>query len=389
MVYQERAELKFWYIRGQKVSSTKYFKVAKFERKLTLIPILKIHPSQLITYNETHWYPSRPPHKEKDKETTTLIQVEVNGKIELKRVSTKFLYSTRQGNGKLSKQAKKRLELAIEYFLLLNKPQNGKSGNSGQHYQKQITFTTLTLPSKQIHSDTEIKSKCLNQLLIELSRYHKVEQYVWRAEKQKNGNIHFHMLADRYIIWQDIRNRWNRIINKLGYIDRYKIEQEKFHKAGFQVRQELIQTWPAEAQKKAYERGKRLNWNDPNSTDIHSIYGITNIKNYLTKYLTKGEKTSEEHSKKSTEIPVNIGRGWAASTILSNIKGASSQIDSKLQEHLKNIERTFPEKVYKAVYFTIIDITLEDIHSLHCRELEIIFAEYLSRQFNYYSQLII
>src|SRR3972149_9919788 len=143
--------------------------------------------------------------------------------------------------------------------------------NSRPHYQKRITFITLTLPSNQIHTDNVIKSKCLNQLLIEMSRYHKVEQYIWRAEKQKNGNIHFHILADRYIFWSDIRNRWNRIVNKLGYVDRYKDEQKKFHKDGFQVRQELTGKWTVESSKKAFIKGKRLNWNDPNSTDIHSI----------------------------------------------------------------------------------------------------------------------
>jgi hypothetical protein len=225
--------------------------MAKVERKLSLIPIIKIHPSKIITYNESNWSPNPPPRNNINNVRSHLVQVEKDGKIKLKRVSTAFLNSSRQGNGHLSSQAKKRLKLAIEYFLHLNKPTTGKSGNSGRHFNKMITFITLTLPSKQIHTDNEIKKECLNQLLIEMARYHKVTQYVWRAEYQKNGNIHFHILANSFIIWKEVRNRWNRIINKLGYVDRYREEQKNFHAGGFKLRPELIKTWSAEKQKKA------------------------------------------------------------------------------------------------------------------------------------------
>ena len=363
--------------------------MAKVERSLSFIPIIKVHPSKIITYNEVHWSPTPPPRNDVNNSRSHLITIEKNGKMEFKRVSTAFLNSTRHGNGYLSTQAKKRLKLAIEYFLLLNKPSNGKSGNSGQHYNKRITFITLTLPSKQIHTDNEIKKECLNQFLIEMSRYHKVTQYVWRSEYQKNGNIHFHILANNYIIWKDVRNRWNRIINKLGYVDRYRDEQIKFHANGFQVRDELLKTWSAEQQKKAYHRGLRLDWRDPNSTDIHSIYGITNIKAYLTKYLTKEKKQSEEHFKQPIEEEKKFGRIWAASSVLANIKGASTIIDGEFEEHLKNIEKHFPNQVYKDKYFTIIDITIDMIHTLKCSSIENLFNSYLLKEFGHSTQLII
>jgi len=363
--------------------------MAKITRTLNFIPIIKVHPSKIITYNEVYWNPCPPPRHAGNNVRSHLVQVEKNGKIELKRVSSSFLNSSRQGNGYLSVQAKKRLKLAIEYFLLLNKPNNGKSGNSGQHYNKRITFITLTLPSKQIHTDNQIKKECLNQFLIELSRYHKVSQYVWRSEYQKNGNIHFHILANNYIIWKDIRNRWNRIINKLGYIDRYREEQLKFHENGFKLRPELLKTWSADKQKNAYCRGLKLDWRDPNSTDIHSIYGITNIKSYLTKYLTKQEKQPEENLNSQFEEQKIFGRSWAASSVLANIKGASTIIDGEIEEHLKNIEEHFPNSFYKDQYFTIIDINIEMIHSLNCTSIENLFNSYLLEAFGHTSQLIL
>jgi hypothetical protein len=361
--------------------------MAKVQRSLNFIPIVKVHPSKIITYNEKIWSPTPPPRNNYSSQGNQMVSIEINGKYELREVSQAFLKSTRQGNGYLSTQAKKRLKLAIEYFLHLNKPTNGKSGHSGQHFDKKITFITLTLPSQQIHTDNEIKKECLNQFLIELSRYHKVNQYVWRAEYQKNGNIHFHILANRYVIWTDVRNRWNRIVNKLGYVDRYREEQKEYHKNGFRVREDLLSKWPADKQKKAYERGIKLNWNDPNSTDIHSIYGITNIKAYLTKYLTKQEKVEEVKEGVEKLQKKEIGRSWAASVVLSNIKGASSVIDSEIEHHLNHIKHYFPDKVFATEHFTIIDIDINLIHAMKCISLEALFNAYIVKNFNESVQL--
>ena len=361
--------------------------MAKGKRELVLIPIIKIHPSKIITYNEINWYPHPPPRKTYNSNSSTLITVETENGIQLKRISNKFIKSSRQGNGTLSKQAKKRLKLAIEYFLLLNKPQNGKTGNTGRHYNNQITFITLTLPSKQIHTDNEIKSKLLNQFLIEISKYNLVNMYIWRAEYQKNGNIHFHILANKFIPWQVIRNRWNRILNKLGYIDRYRAEQEEYHKNGFKLRTDLLNKWSKEAQLKAYHRGKRLNWRDPNSTDIHKIQNITNIKDYLTKYLSKTDQQKEENLTANSEVKKEIGRTWAASTIISNIKGASSQIDSRIEPILEYLKKYFPERIYKGEYFTVIEFSIFEIESYKCAELFNLFYSYMNKEFNYSKQL--
>jgi hypothetical protein len=359
------------------------------KRELTLIPKIKIHPTKIITYNEIHWSPAPPTRNSNDDCKTTLIQVEVNGKIELKRVSKSFLNSSRSGNGVLSIQARKRLKLAIEYFLIINQPNNGKSGNTGRHYDNKITFITLTLPSKQIHSDNEIKSKCLNQFLIEMAKYHKVTNYIWRAEYQKNGNIHFHILANRYIYWNDIRNRWNRIVNKLGYVDRYRIELNEYHKNGFQVREDLLTTWPKDKQYQAYLKGLKTDWHNPNSIDIHSIKNITNIQAYLTKYLTKNEQEKKTDNLKTELLKPEIGRTWGASVIISNIKGATTEIDSEIEEHLKKLEEHFNSHIFKSDYFTVIDISLDMIESIGCKSLTEIFYRYLFDEFNYSRQLTI
>lgn len=357
------------------------------KRELVVIPKVKVHPSKIITFNEIHWSPSAPSRKPSNYQSSTLIQVEKDGKIELKRVSTAFLNSSRQGNGILSKQATKRLKLAIEYFLLLNRSNDKKSSKLRKSIDKQITFITLTLPSKQIHTDNEIKSKCLNQFLIEISKYNYVSNYVWRAEYQENGNIHFHILVNRYICWRDLRYRWNRIINKLGYVDRYSENMKEFHKDGFNVRKDLLNKWTLKQQLKAYKNGIQTNWRSPNSTDIHSLKLITNIKSYLTKYLTKTTQELKENFNSQTEEKSGIGRSWGASVVISNIKGATTEIDSQLEENLRTLEKHFPNQVYKSDYFTVIDIDLSMIERINCQGLLYLFRKYLLDCFGYSSQL--
>lgn len=84
-----------------------------------------------------------------------------------------------------------------------------------------LTFVTLTLPAKQEHDDNEIKRRCLNLFLTKLKEAKGVQHYFWRAETQGNGNIHFHVICDRFIdrIW--IQKHWNLSVNTLGYVDRF------------------------------------------------------------------------------------------------------------------------------------------------------------------------
>jgi predicted ATPase len=161
----------------------------------------------------------------------------------------------------------------------------------------------------------------------------------------------------------------------------------KFHENGFQVGADLLKTWSVKQQLKAYQNGVKTNWESPNSTDIHSLKLISNVKSYLTKYLTKTTQENQENSNSQTQERKEIGRSWGASVIISNIKGADTELDSELEENLKKLEKHFPNQVYKGDYFTVIDISLQMIESIGCQGLLTLFRRYLFNQFGYSSQL--
>lgn len=83
------------------------------------------------------------------------------------------------------------------------------------------TFVTLTLQSKQVHTDNEIKRQILGPFIKRIVNDLGVKQYFWKAEPQENGNIHFHMLIDAYLDREILSNYWDASCEYLGYVSRY------------------------------------------------------------------------------------------------------------------------------------------------------------------------
>ncbi len=313
-----------------------------------LIPSVSVHPDRINIYSQVHWLPYKP-----------------------KGQTKAFLKSLdKSNNGKISSQARRKINKAVDYLVYLSNDKQLPAGKSGRYYKFKIAFITLTLSSKQIHSDNEIKSKLLNQFLIEAKQRWKLTNYIWRAEKQSNGNIHFHILCDKFVPWSELRDLWNRIQNKLGYVDRYREEMRRFHKGGFKVRESLINNWSVKAQIKAYKQGVANDWNNPNSTDVHSIRLITNIKAYISKYLTKNEQPLELD-----------GRLWGCSYELTNITGGQGVRDSKITDELNKIIDQLKPRYYAGDYFTVLYVNIESIKQINCIELLALFYSYINTRF--------
>lgn len=157
-----------------------------------------------------------------------------------------------------------------------------------------LSFITVTLPSVQIHTDNEIKRECLNSFIVKLKEQKGIENYFWRAEAQANGNIHFHLIVDRYINMNWLQKNWNIAINNLGYVDRY------------------CKMW-----------GHR----QPPSTHIKKVSTIQEAAKYVTAYLKKHENRR-----------IIKGRIWGCSDQLREIKSLNAIHEEdfyKFEEYLK------------------------------------------------------
>lgn len=351
--------------------------------ELTLVPNVTIHPDRVCCYYSPEWNPCRPAHQSFDVTESSSEQDHENKNEKPEIKFDHLLKSDRKSHGSVSPIARRKLARAVDYLLLLTSDKNVYARTTGRQFAMKVAFITLTLPSSQIHSDNEIKGSCLNQFLIEVKKRCHVNRYVWRAEKQRNGNIHFHIVVDRFIPYQQVRDMWNRICNKLGYVDRYRAEMQKWHNGGFQVRQDLLRTWDYKSQVRAYKAGVVSDWNSPNSTDIHSIRKIINLKAYIVKYMTKTTAVNRSTGEIDELQEQQEGRIWGCSQDLSHITGAQVIADNSVTDEIIKLRNDGKVKMYHDPFFDVYYISVSQLTSIGCNQLFISFSNYLLSTFNF------
>jgi hypothetical protein len=199
----------------------------------------------------------------------------------------------------------------------------------------QFCFVTLTLPAEQAHEDKELARKLIKPFLQDLKRKKDIQNYLYVTERQKNLNLHWHLIIDKPIDHGQLRALWNKHLARLGYIDQYRKNQEWHHRNGFKVRAELAHKWKEADQFAAYCKGLAENWSNPNTTDIHSLKRVYNVPAYLTKYITKSDETT----------PI-FCRLWGCSDTLR----AVTPITIPLSQKFKAIIRQFAEERGSRLY---------------------------------------
>jgi len=179
-----------------------------------------------------------------------------------------------------------------------------------EHYP---IFITLTLADQQFTSDNDIKRKMLGEFIKNIKRHFNIENYYWRAERQKNGNLHFHIITDKFIGKDKIQTIWNRIQKNNGYLVQFE---------------------------------KKYNHSNPPSTHVKGIQDVGNFVEYVLKYMLKDEK----HEKVE-------GRIYGLSDSLRNLKTFASVLDSNYNELISEAIENQELKVYQGEYFTILYFT--------------------------------
>ena len=126
--------------------------------------------------------------------------------------------------GVLSIKARRKMEKAIMWLHFGAKAKRIFDHELQKSFTFHINFITLTLPAKQMHSDKEITNRCLGNWLDVAKKMFGLRRYVWKAETQENGNIHYHLVTDTYIHHKDLRRTWNKSLELLGYISAFEFK---------------------------------------------------------------------------------------------------------------------------------------------------------------------
>lgn len=309
--------------------------------------VISLNPNNLSTYFERNISVNEDPYGMRDSKPISILKPKkVNPPKENKALVG------------LSKSAAKRMKKAINWITYLSVPRQRKLHNGVIIPKFSISFVTLTLPSNQLHSHKVIKSTCLNYFLTLIRKHCGVKNYVWKAELQANGNIHFHLTLDKFIHYMVIRKYWNKALQVLGYISSYQSKMQSMNYEDYKSFRLNDGTKNENVIKKAWNYGIKTNWTQPNTTDVHKVKDVDNLAAYMAKYLVKPlvNEDSTEACKKSAKT--FEGRIWYCSQSLSRLKNAKvkvteySTLITKYLRALKGVF-TFRNDFVTSYYFKI------------------------------------
>lgn len=275
------------------------------------------------------------------------------------RENGKHIVENNRTNGVLSEKSARRLKNTINTFLYTCDMASTVSRSIKELKFVKPTFVTLTLCAPQFHTDLEVKRLLLNTFIVYVQREVGVINYIWRAEKQKNNNIHFHLLFDKHIDWKLIRSLWNQILKNTGYLEKYTKEMSslslhkyiaKFSKGG-QVSEDILEA--------RYKAGVACLWSDPNSTDIHAISKVDSVNAYICKYMAKAGN--------GKELKIE-GRLWGCSDSIKVLKSCIEEVTAEelniLKEKAKFGDIISMDAEFYTVYYCKSGKILEDLRNL-------------------------
>lgn len=213
--------------------------------------------------------------------------------------------------GSVTPGARKRIAKAINLLIASSEKRTVFNPVSNKNFKFQLAFVTLTIPDNTTLTPKESHKLLLEPFIKWLRQNHKLKNYVWKLELQKRGQIHYHLTVDCFVHYQELRNKWNQLINRASLMEDYK--------------------------------GKFGSVN-PNSTDIHSVKNIRNLSAYLIKYFTKQEQNS-------TDLP---GKIWDCSLGLKKANYYSTELTGDIEVDIFKCQQKKECKIEYCDKFSII-----------------------------------
>lgn len=299
-----------------------------------ILPKFSLRPSQFSLYNEfvrksgssNTW---ENPIENKRKRLDNLRTSDKDIVKYFPELAKKAGEINRFHNWQISPSGRKTLQHKINWLYFLSKSRYKKSVSGKFINNFKLNFLTLTLPSTQVHNTAAITKECLNQFLVEMKQRFGMENFVWRLEFQKNGNVHYHLVTDTFCDFFLVRKIWNRILSKLGYVQAYTkkhvflklSEYCEMYSNGGQIDFDTL--------KDRYIKGKRNNWKVPNTVDVKSVSSAKKIAFYISKYFGKKNENQNPCNELDNEENSKGLRLWFCSRSLSKLDKISDYCEAQ------------------------------------------------------------
>jgi hypothetical protein len=216
--------------------------------------------------------------------------------------------------GGMSQGSRKRLAKAITILTQAIKPRWVFNPVSKLRDFHTFSFITLTVASTRNLTARQGYDLLLGPFLDWLTKTignknPHAKTYIWKAEFQQRGQLHYHITTPAFIHWKWIRAKWNELQHKAGLLNDFALQHGHF---------------------------------DPNGTDIHKTHNVRKMDRYMIKELTKSVDASKLRCKwivdsliKAGEIPGDkrqqfideytgeefrtVGKVWGCSSDLAGV----------------------------------------------------------------------
>lgn len=343
-------------------------------RDLVFLPSFSLEPNKVVSYNSVF---------ARNRETETLTPI--NGKkpstaLKFTSIKEKNSVSRTSHNFQISDNAYRNLKRKINWLYYLAKSKQVKTYSGKQIFNFKIAFITLTLPSKQRTCTRDVTANLLNPFLTEIRQRTEMENYVWRLEFQKNGNVHYHLVTDTYLDYFFVQKIWNRLLKSHGYIDDYK---EKFSGLSLLDYNKLTNSngkTDFKTVAKRYARGCADNWENPNSVDVKSVVSNKAISNYISKYFAKDtDGNPEKNSLDSDDNSTNL-RLWFCSRSLSKLKTISDFCEAVTYDIFAIVSHADKARKVIGKYATSIYFEVRSMKGTARKWIELILKSYANTQ---------
>lgn len=276
--------------------------VTKPEDATVKIPMLKVSHRYLVQYWETI----------RNKEKEHLGHLNFTGK-DGKRTAYQ---------GEMSAGSMRRLQSACELMIAVTPKKSFLHPTTKRKITYRIGLLTLTLSAPQMEiTDHQLKTEMLAPFIRKLKKYG-LKNYIWKAERQGNGNLHFHIFIDCFIPKSDVSNIWNK-------------QQSKFH---------FIRNF-----------SQKYGHYNPPSTNIKCVVSTEGLFRYMIKYMLKPLEKNDQKDIHSNSREINKGKVWDSSEalkILNNTAAEAQEGDwEKINEAVELGWLQVKEKDYATIYY--------------------------------------
>lgn len=138
------------------------------------------------------------------------------------RYSSKLPVDTTHNKIGLSIKQAKRLRKCIEWLYIISKRKSCYNRETKKWFNFRLNMLTLTIPSPYNMEDKEVYRLLLKPFLRNLKSEYRGCLYVWKAEVQDNGALHFHINTNVFVAIPWLQLTWNKVLIKNGLLGNTK-----------------------------------------------------------------------------------------------------------------------------------------------------------------------